>query len=354
VKPVKKGGRAIAQRENSASDIESATVDGNVVLTQTPAAKPGETAVTLQATARRADYEGAGEWLHLTGNPRVDDAGLQLAADRIDVSQASGDAFAHDNVKATWMDADAAGKGQTAIGLGGKGPAHVIAEEAQLQKATGEATFRGNARLWQESNSVAAPVIVLNQTRQTLAARAAAGAPVRIVLLSAGGSSLTPGARKVSAEDTDKRRTPSVVRIKAADLKYSEAERKAILHGGDGGRVEADTGGATTTSNEAELVMLPPGNHAGPNGESAQVDRLIARGNVTVNSMGRRGVGEQLAYSSETGEYALTGTAASPPRLTDPAHGTVSGDVLIFNSRDDSVSIVGQGQKTTTETTAPK
>jgi lipopolysaccharide export system protein LptA len=70
--------------------------------------------------------------------------------------------------------------------------------------------------------------------------------------------------------------------------------------------------------------------------------------------MGRRGVGEQLAYSSETGEYALTGTAANPPRLSDPAHGEVSGDVLIFNSRDDSVSIEGQGQKTATETTAPK
>jgi len=27
---------------------------------------------------------------------------------------------------------------------------------------------------------------------------------------------------------------------------------------------------------------------------------------------------------------------------------------LIFNSRDDSVSIEGQGQKTATETTAPK
>ncbi len=359
MKPPKKGGKTVAQRGNDTTEIESATVHGNVVLTQTPAPKRGEAAVTLTATAEQADYEGAGEWLHLTGNPRVDDAGLSLTADRVDVSQSSGDAFAHDNVKATWIGQHDGQTGQAAVGLGGKGPAHVIAAEAQLQKATGETTFRGNARLWQDSNSVAAPVIVLNQARQTLAARGAAGDPVRIVLLSAGGAAFTPGARKVStgargSGDGGKGRPPSVVRVTAADLKYSEAERKAILRAGDGGRVEADTAGATTTSNEAELVMLPPGNHAGPNGESAQVDRLIARGRVMVNSMGRRGVGEQLAYSSETGEYALTGTAANPPRLTDPARGTVRGDVLIFNSRDDSVSIEGQGQKTTTETTAPK
>jgi lipopolysaccharide export system protein LptA len=59
-------------------------------------------------------------------------------------------------------------------------------------------------------------------------------------------------------------------------------------------------------------------------------------------------------YSSETGEYVLTGTAATPPRMTDPGRGTVTGTSLIFNSRDDSVSIEGAGAKTLTETMAPK
>jgi hypothetical protein len=59
-------------------------------------------------------------------------------------------------------------------------------------------------------------------------------------------------------------------------------------------------------------------------------------------------------YTSETGEYVLTGTAGTPPRMTDPARGTVTGEALIFHSRDDSVSIEGGGRKTTTETTAPR
>jgi lipopolysaccharide export system protein LptA len=81
---------------------------------------------------------------------------------------------------------------------------------------------------------------------------------------------------------------------------------------------------------------------------------MTARGSVIVTSEGRRGTGEQLVYWSETGEYVLTGTAANPPRMTDPSRGTVSGEALIFHSRDDSVSIEGGGRKTTTETTAPK
>ena len=32
------------------------------------------------------------------------------------------------------------------------------------------ATFKGNARLWQQANSITAPVIVLDQTKQTLTA----------------------------------------------------------------------------------------------------------------------------------------------------------------------------------------
>jgi lipopolysaccharide export system protein LptA len=350
----KQRGKKAQEPRNSASQIESATVDGNVVLTQTPAAKAsGDAGPSLRATAGHAVYEGTGEWLRLTASPRIDDGGLQLAADAVDVSQSSGDAFAHGNVKATWLDEGKNGaKVRGPVGLGGQGPAHVISAEAQLHRATGEATFKGHARLWQDANSVAAPVIVLNQARQTLLAHGTGAEPVRIVLLNANGD--VKASVRGGKTANSKQGTPSVMRIKAEDLRYSEAERKATLRGGDAGPVEADTGEATTTSNEAELVMLPPGNHAGPNGGSAQVDRLTARGHVVVASLARRGTGEQLVYSSETGEYALTGTATALPRLTDPAHGTVTGESLIFNTRDDSVSIEGQGQKTSTETTAPK
>jgi lipopolysaccharide export system protein LptA len=81
---------------------------------------------------------------------------------------------------------------------------------------------------------------------------------------------------------------------------------------------------------------------------------MVARGHVVLSSQGRRGTGEQLVFTSENAEYVLTGTAAVPPKMTDPAQGTVSGATLIFHSRDDSVTAEGGARKTMTETTAPK
>ncbi len=330
-------------------------------------------------------YEGAEERLHLTASPRVENGALQLTADKVDVLQASGDAFAHGSVRATWAPTPPRdeGKGKKQPGgttvpgsgaLGGEGPAHIVADEAQLHQSTGEATFRGQVRLWEQTNSIAAPEIVLNRSRQTLVARSTnAASPVRVVMLSAGGMDTLraekPGSPSLSAETTKElghRATatrgattgtgaaPSVIRVRGGELRYSEAERKTVMSGGAAGSVVAETGTATSISKELELVLLPPGNHAGKDGAPAQVDHMTASGDVVVSSQGRRGTGQRLEYSSETGDYVLTGTAAAPPRMTDPAHGSVTGASLIFNSRDDSVSIEGGGGKTSTETIAPK
>ncbi|MGD0292706.1 MAG: LptA/OstA family protein [Terracidiphilus sp.] len=340
------------------AQLQSATIEGHVVLTQTPAPRPGSSPQpTMHATAGRADYEGQGDWLHLTVTPRVEDGAMQLTADKVDVSRASGDAFAHGNVKASWMDTGTAGNsqqgnpagGQGVVALGGQGPAHAVAAEAQLRHAvggtTGETTFRGHARLWQQANSVAAPVIVLDRERQTLVARTTdASEPVRAVLLSA--AATTPG------KEQGKVAPPSVIRVRGGDLKYSDAERKAVMHAGVLGTVVTETGTATSVSNEVEVTLLPA-NKAKESGQ-AQVDTMTARGHVVLTSEGRRGTGEQLVYTSATNEYVLTGTAAVPPKMSDPARGTVTGKALIFHGRDDSVSVEGGEQKTTTETTTPK
>ena len=342
-------------KSSRSSRVESATVAGNVVLVQESVAHQDASAPPpLRATAALAVYEDTGEWLHLSGSPRVENGGLQLAANKIDFSQASGDAFAHGDVKATWFgneDGASAKRASSADNqkpptLGAQGPAHVVSKEAHLRQPSGEATFTGQARLWQQGNSVAAPVIVLDRTKQTLVARTAdPSEPVKVALV----TSATPGAGK-----SGKPGTPSVVRVQGSDLRYSDAERKAVMRSGPAGNVVAETGAATTRSSEVELILLPPGNHAAANGAAAQVDRMTASGNVTIDSMGRKGTGDQLVYSGESGEYTLTGSAATPPRLTDPIRGTVTGEALIFNSRDDSVNVEGGGHATMTETTVPK
>ena len=351
-------GNASQSGRNAAGEqmqIESATVDGNVVLTEQPPAKAGVAQPVLRATASHADYDNTGQLLHLTRNPRVTDGGLELTADKLSVSQESGDAFAQGNVKATWTGnpegsnpAKTGGSAKANANFGAQGPTHVIAEQAELKRSSGAATFKGNARLWQQGNSVVAPVIVLDRTKQTLTAVTRDSKnPVQVVLVSATASVPgKPGGQKQSG--------PSVIRVRGGDLKYSSAERKAVMRAGAAGNVVSSTVDATTVSNELEMILLPPGNHAGKDGTAAQVDRMTSTGHVEISSEGRRGIGEQLVYTSDTGDYVLTGTAAAPPRLTDPTRGTVTGQALIFNSRDDSVSIEGDGRKTTTVTTAPK
>ena len=352
------------------TDVQSAELDGHVVLYEQPAGKAGaQPQPPLRATAGKAVYEGTGQWLHLTINPRVEDGGLELTADRVDVSHQSGDAFARGNVKATWIDAGASGAdGQNAgassgedqgpMTLGGKGPAHVVAAEAQLGESTGEATFRGHARLWQQANSVSGPVIVLNQHLQTLFARSADAAdPVRAVLLSASGAGSSRAqlpSQNANSNGSAKSAAASVIRVRGGELRYSDPERRAVMNGGALGAVVAETGTATSSSDAVDLRLMPAGDREGFNGGLAQVDRMTATGHVVLTLEGRRGTGEKLVYSSVTGEYVLTGTAAVPPRMSDPERGTVTGEALIFHSRDDSVSIEGGGRETITETTAPK
>lgn len=339
---------------HNASQVQSALVQGHVEIVQTPA--QGTKAAgrpPLRATADRADYEGAGQRLRLQGNPRIQNAGLELSANQIDLSQTSGIAVARGDVKATW-ERDAVvsgssippGSGGSHVAFGGAMPAHAVADLVEINQQDDVATLHGNARLWQGADSVSAPVITLNRQKQTLDAQTSnAASPVRVVLLNTSSENRTSSANTAS--------TPTVIRMTGGALKYSAAERKAWMNGGVLKYVRAESPEAITRAREAELDLLPAGNHAGKNGSEAQVERLTLRGDVTVDSRGREGTGQQLVYLGENGRFVLTGTSSSPPKLVDANRGSVTGDTLIFNSADDSVSIEGGTRKTTTEVVVP-
>jgi lipopolysaccharide export system protein LptA len=370
------GSRGSAQASGTA-DLQSAELDGHVVVVEHPAAHSGAQAQPpIHASAGKAEYEQTGQWVHLTINPRIESNGLELTADKVDVSQQSGDAFAHGNVKATWINTGAGGTGgqnaaasktggEGPLSFGGKGAAHVVAEDAEMNQSTGEATFRGGARLWQVANSVSAPLIVLNQHLQTLVARSSeASDPVKLALMSAGGPGAGLGANNLTGRKATSKMgagpasagpaAAEVIRLRGGDLWYSQAEDRAVIRRGVLGAVVAETATATSSSDEVDLRLMPAAKQEGASGGQTEVDRILATGHVVLTSQDRQGTGEQLAYSSVTRQYVLTGTAKAPPKLTAPGRGTVSGEALIFNSGDDSVSIEGAGHETITETTAPE
>ena len=98
---------------------------------------------------------------------------------------------------------------------------------------------------------------------------------MRVVLLSAG--PVGEGKHARSEGSSAKPQGPSVIRVRGGELKYSDAEHKAVMRAAPVGGVVTQTADGTTRSDEVELVLLPPGNHAGRDGGAAQVDRMIDR-----------------------------------------------------------------------------
>jgi lipopolysaccharide export system protein LptA len=400
------------------AQIASVVQTGQVVLTQEGAkATAGRAAQSpLFATAARLDYDGASQLLHLTGTPgsppRVKNGGLDLTATRIDFHRQSGDGSAHGDVKASWMSAgqgngqgngsgngqgnglgngpgngagngsggasSASSSGQGLLGGSGSAPAHAVSAEAEFQQGSQEVTFRSPtgapARLWQAGNSVTAPLLILNRARQTLVARADGEAnPVRTVLLGNSPSSGKDEAGKSAARGSGSGQT--VMRVRSGELHYSEGERLAIFERGALSGVTVETsqpgGVSTVVSDRAEVKLLPAAaaSHGSPasgamgnggvspvtnSGPNSKIERMTANGHVDVAWPGRKAFGEKLVYLGDDGTFTLTGTSSSPPRMTDQQRGNVTGSALIFHSRDDSVTVEGDGGKTVTETQTPK
>lgn len=351
------------------NEIASIVQVGHVVLTQDAAPSHNGSAPQspVRATAARADYDGSSQLLHLTGSPRIQNNSLDLTANAIDFSKASGDAFARGDVKASWSNSDTKSAKASGPNLGGNGPAHAIAAEAEFHQASQEITFRSPAntpaRLWQAANSVSAPLILLNRQKQILTATAdGPGSPVRTVLL----SNATPKTNSSKSPGKAKSSGPSIIRVRSGELHYSEGERLALFHGGSVGSVTAETSdpgsAATIISDEAEVKLLPPGVHSANQSASGSeataaspsIDRMTSHGHVNVVWPGRKGTGEKLVYLGDDQTFTLTGTSAASPRITDQVQGNVTGSALIFHTRDDSVTVEGDGGKTVTETQAPK
>lgn len=336
----------LAALGSETAQIQSAEQSGHVTLVQQPpkgkTAADGSPLSAMTATAEKADYQAAQETLRLTGSPHIQDGALDMTAQMVDYYRTTGDSTATGDVKATYLQDKRAetgkaepGKSGEAVMLGGQGPVHIIAGKAHLDHATRDATFTGQARMWQDSNSVAAPVIELSRLHQTLKARTdTTRQQVNATFLST----------------ADSKQGPSIVRINSHDLIYSDAERKGVFRG----NVVVQSGEVTIHSAQAEVFLTEAQAKNSGQGARSQVDRLNATGNIVLTQPGRKATGDKLVYTAADGKSILTGTNSVLPHLYDETHGDVTGDALIFSSRDDSVIVEGQGKQSITQTRTPK
>jgi lipopolysaccharide export system protein LptA len=351
--PSKRGDRAAkgkvaAPTPQPAAQLQSAVQLGNVTLVQQGApAAGGQTPAPITATAQRAEYDAATQIMLLSGNPRIQEDTGDVSATSLELERITGNANATGSVKATYRQAN----GRPNMAFAGTAPVHVVADRAHLDHTTDLTTFYGTsgalARLWQGSDSVSAPVLELSRAHATLSAHGPGSdaAAVNAVFAS------SPSPSKPAA-------SPSVVRLQSRTLFYAENDHKAVFSGA----VVAQTPTALVRSSSMDVYFSPtpaaartsPSGQASQVSQSSQVSKIVARGSVQLEQPGRKGTGDQLTYTAADGKFILTGTTASPPRLTDQVRGTVTGDALIFNDRDGSVVVSGGASKAVTQTRVAK
>ncbi len=329
-----------------------------------------------RATSDRAEYNGAADQLTLVGRAHLLEGASEIWSERVVLEQGSGDAAAFGSVRASYLQPSAAD------------PVHVVSARAELKRASSEATFFGSgsgsgagagagagaatqgtaglARMWRGGSQVEAPVISLDQEHRLLIARGAEGQKtlaVRSVLAgedrsTAGagtGPAVSPAVKTNSpAKKPTTPKPTGVLRVESGDLRYSDEDRTAVFGGGvllrgEGGTVRsqravaylrpasASPGSApAAASSSAAGAKRPASADVFPGGT---LDRVVATGTVEVAQEGREASGQQLVYTAADGMFVMTGAPGAPPRMYDPARGTVTGDTLQFHSGDNNVVV---------------
>jgi lipopolysaccharide export system protein LptA len=120
-----------------------------------------------------------------------------------------------------------------------------------------------------------------------------------------------------------------------------DKERRARLEG----EVTAKAGDFTLTADRMDVFLHPRNQHArneqpGPlaGDSAAQLDRIVAQGQVVVAQPTRRATGDQLVYTAAEDKFVLTG---GPPCIFDAERGKITGVSLTLFRRDDRVLVEG-------------
>jgi lipopolysaccharide export system protein LptA len=234
----------------------------------------GTQPATLTGRAEHAEYHAADQVLHLSGgNPRITDSTtMQVAADLIDYHRDTQNAVASGNVKATYTQQQqksgtAAQNAPPAVGFGGgNGPVHVVAERATMDHATNQDVFYGAgnglgaghapARMWQDADSLLAPVIAIDRNQNLLKAWGE-------------GTGTAPVVNANFASAMGAKHQQNVVRVHSQTLVYSDKTRQADFRG----TVTAEQGDEAIHADDAVMFLKP----AAGNGKDAHPENGPAR-----------------------------------------------------------------------------
>jgi lipopolysaccharide export system protein LptA len=269
---------------------------------------------------RVVDLPDRGIWL-LTGGPEasatVEEGGSKVSAARIEIDQNRKSLRSEGKARAVFVpEKDRPAQASTLLGDPTR-PTFGKADRIVLDKETRLAALSGGASLWQDSSSVFADDITLNDAERT----AVAVGKVRAVLVRPPAPA-KPGAREEPAVVTARR------------LLYRESESNAVFE--DGVTVTRGTWRATGDRGVAYF------------GKDRKLERVELSGSITLadRATGRTGTGDRAIDYPGEGRTVLSG---SPARVSDAEGNRVAGSTLTITGRGKNVEVTApEGGRTET------
>jgi lipopolysaccharide export system protein LptA len=220
---------------------------------------------------------------------------------------------------------------------------HLLSSTAHFVHATKLAEFYGTdaqpAKMWQDASQVQAATLLFDGVHHTMSARGSAPGSLIHEVFAGTPATPKPGAAAKPA---------TILRVASPKMDYNDVQREATFSGGvkmDGSTGEVRGQRAvvflTPATKPTGSPQAPTGTPSPFGGSGGQIDRAIVSGSVQMEQPGRHGTGEQLLYTAADGSYALTGTAAVPPRIVDAQQGTVTGATLLFSDQGSTIVVAG-------------
>ena len=296
--------RALDGEFDSRGEISSILQSGGVAYVD----------ATRRAWSDRARYTSSDQMLVLSGSPRVSEGQMTTTAHLVRMNRVTGDALAEGDVKSTYTDLQPQPNGAL---LGSSSPIHVTARSMTIHRSAAVALYTGNARLWQDANSVEAAAIEFNRDRRSIEARGTPTQPVSTVL-----------------SQVEKNGNPVSVALHSSFLTYTDLERRVHLED----NASANWNGVTITSQSMDAFLEPRGQEETSAVARGRLERLVATEQVVVHQTIRQAVGNQLTYYVQDDKFVLTG---GPPSIFDAERGKITGVSLTFFRGNDRVLVEG-------------
>jgi lipopolysaccharide export system protein LptA len=314
------------------------------------------------AEAGIAHIARATNTVRLDGFPVVDDANSRTTAAHIELEQSTGEVvatgrvFTLENSPAPPAKGQMIASGQPGNAGLGSGAAQISADRLEANSQSGVATYKGNARLWQEDALVQADDIRLDRKAQQLDATG----HVMALLPQNSSNESSPAKnasrkgsviddRKIAGHSIEKATQetangngsrpsgPTVWTIHAPHLTYIGNDQR--VHFEIGVTAQSDQGRMDSRTLDVFLKSGATGDRG--------VDHAQAIGNVVIEQPGRRATADRADYFAAEGKYVLSG---GQPKLVESAHGTTTGRSLTYFVANDTILVDARGgSRTLTE-----